>query len=245
MAMALKTEQWLKLDLGNQEQRTLDPWWILPQAQTSCRCPCSTASAQESWSPHPLSPWHRKLQLRDISCLLQTNNQPGTWFPLIDYISHLRSLCVNELLSFALSPTRDELMTRIWSLKFNSLMSIFSLKPLSFLTASLGWLRLPSRKAFLEIRIKCITLSKEKSDTCSSREWCKYEHRLWSPLENLLSRSPQHWPLLLRSLPWDPLRGSPRSDRRLVSAPLHSTFDGQIKGCIWGNSLKLETERKS
>ena len=51
-------------------------------------------------------------------------------------------------------------MTRIWSLKFNSLMSIFSLKPRTFLTATLGWLRLPSRKAFLEIRVKRITLSK-------------------------------------------------------------------------------------
>ena len=71
------------------------------------------------------------------------------------YTAHLRSLWVNELLSFALSPTREELMMRIWSLKFNSLMSIFSLKPLTFFTATLGWLRLPSRKAFLEIRIKC------------------------------------------------------------------------------------------
>ena len=51
-------------------------------------------------------------------------------------------------------------MTRIWSLKFNSLMSIFSLKPRTFLTASLDWLMLPSRKAFLEIRIKGITLFK-------------------------------------------------------------------------------------
>ena len=59
-------------------------------------------------------------------------------YRMLNEMIHLRSLWVNELLSFAASPRREELTMRIWLLKSKFLMSIFSLKPLSFFTASLG-----------------------------------------------------------------------------------------------------------